>query len=70
LVEDMQIAVAELNSDGYEVVNVTPLVSGSYNSAMKFSGNPMLGPGYGGAGYGYGYSFTKGVVITARKATG
>jgi hypothetical protein len=51
-----------LNGARYEVIAVTPLTSGAYNAVMKcgWTGN-------GGVGYGYGYSFTKGVVITARR---
>jgi hypothetical protein len=62
LADDIAKAVAELNGDGYEVVAVTPLTSGAYNAEMRWGWT-----GNGGVGYGYGYSFTKGVVITARK---
>jgi hypothetical protein len=63
LADDIADAVTELNTDGYEVVAVTPLTSGAYNAEMKWGWT-----GNGGVGYGYGYSFTKGVIITARKS--
>jgi hypothetical protein len=62
LADDIAKAVAELNREGYEVVAVTPLTSGDHFAETKWGWT-----GNGGVGYGYGYSFTKGVVITARK---
>jgi hypothetical protein len=62
LADDIGKAVAELNGAGYEVIAVTPLTSGAYNAEMRWGWT-----GNGGVGYGYGYSFTKGVVLTARK---
>ena len=63
LADDIAKAVAELNNADYEVVALTPLTSGTYDTKLKFGFT-----GNGGAGYGYGFSFTKGVVITARKS--
>jgi hypothetical protein len=62
LADDIADAIADLNGAGYEVIAVTPLTSAAYNAEMKWGWT-----GNGGVGYGYGYSFTKGVVITARK---
>jgi hypothetical protein len=62
LADDIAEAVAGLNGDGYEVIAVTPLTSGDHHAETKWGWT-----GNGGVGYGYGYSFTKGVVITARK---
>ena len=64
LADDIAKAVAELNNADYEVIAVTPLTSGAYDTQLKFGFT-----GNGGAGYGYGFSFTKGVVITARKVS-
>jgi hypothetical protein len=63
LADDMATAVADLNNDGYEVVAVTSLISGAYNSDVQWAAFTTRG----GAGYGHGYSFTRGVIITARK---
>ena len=63
--KDIENKVAELNSDGYEVVSITPLISGSFAWAHNTEGGGSMG-GWG-YGYGYGYSYTEGVVIVARK---
>jgi hypothetical protein len=38
LVREMQDTIAVLNSDGYEIVAVTPVIAGNYNSETQFSG--------------------------------
>jgi hypothetical protein len=69
LAEDIAEAVARLNEEGYEIVSVTPLLSGKYDYAFDKSGGPGAGGGWG-YGYGYGYSYTEGVTIIARKVSG
>lgn len=66
LAQDIEKAIANLNSQGYEVVSVTPLTSGAYNWAYKTGGSSHAGWGYG---YGYGFSYTEGVTVVAKKST-
>lgn len=68
LSNDIDQAVSELNIDGFEVVSVTPIISGAYNYDwdQQQGGNNFGGSGYG---YGYGYSYTEGVTIIAKKST-
>lgn len=61
LTMDLQEAIAHLNKDGYDVVNVTEVISGRYAHKHDY------GAGYGW-GYGYGYSYTDGLMVIARKA--
>jgi hypothetical protein len=56
---DLQKAIAQLNNDGYEIVSVTPVISGY--------GTYKAETGAFGYSYGYGYSYTEGVIIVARK---
>ncbi|KVH72540.1 hypothetical protein WJ41_12880 [Burkholderia ubonensis] len=64
---DIELAVQQLNRDGYEVVSITPVVSGAFDFKyeVKFGG---VNHGGGGYGYGYGYSYTEGVTIIAKRA--
>jgi len=62
LSQDIEKAVHELNSEGYEVVSVSEVTSGRYSWKMNSGGVNI-----GGWGYGYGYSITEGVTIIARK---
>ena len=69
LSSDMQIAIEELNREGYEIISVTPVISGSYS---YHSDAGSIGTGLNGGwgyGYGYGYSYTEGVSIIAKKFT-
>ncbi len=52
-VVEVQDAIAALAAEGYEVVNITPLVSGSSSN---------VGTG------GWGFSYTDSVMIVAKKA--
>ncbi|WP_217704558.1 hypothetical protein [Pseudoalteromonas sp. McH1-7] len=61
LQEDLQVAINDLNNDGFEVVSVSPITSGNYNWEKGPQGN------IGGYGYGYGYSYTEGMLIVAKK---
>ena len=62
LAADIEKAVQSLNSEGYEVVSVTMITSGSH----KWDAVLRQQSGYG---YGYGYSFTEGSVIVAKKSS-
>jgi hypothetical protein len=57
---DLEAKLHELKVNGYVIVNITPIISGtySYNAqwSIKFS-----------AGYGCGFSYTHGMMIIARK---
>jgi len=64
LAKDIQLAVEQLNKDGYEVVCITETTSGRYNYDYKWSSNNNGGYGYG---YGYGYSYTEGVTVIGKK---
>ena len=65
---DIQEAILGLNSDGYVVTSITPIISGRYNYQYQANGtridNHCSG---GGFSYGYGYSITEGVVIVGQK---
>lgn len=54
---DMQAAIDRLNADGFDVIAVTPVESGAYDSEYYMQGTA-----------GYGYSYTQGVIIIARSA--
>jgi len=60
LTKDLQEVVERLNKDGYEVVSITQVISGTYN--WKASTTPSSS-----YGYGYGYSYTDGLMVVARK---
>lgn len=62
LADDLSKAVAQLNHDGYEVVTITPITTGRHHAEVLTE----FGQGIEG-GLGYGYSFTKGLIITARR---
>ena len=61
LATDIQLAIDKLNNEGYEVVCVSEVVSGNYDSQISQNGHGMFGGG------GYGYSYTEGVNIIAKK---
>ena len=62
LAQDIDKVVDELNGQGYEVISITPITSGAYSYKIL----PTFGSQCDAA-YGYGFSYTKGVVILARK---
>lgn len=72
LAKDLEIAINKLNDEGYEVANITPVISGKYNYDYKTDKNystsekHSYGWGYG-YGYGYGYSYTDSLIIIAKK---
>ncbi|MFM0649873.1 hypothetical protein PQR14_36625 [Paraburkholderia bryophila] len=76
LADEVSKAIAELNSEGYEAINVSEITSGSYryeyNSQGITSSKRILSEtekvsGGGSYGFGYGYSYTEGVLILARR---
>ena len=64
LAQDLKDAVDRLNTDGFEVISVTPVNSGNYG--LEWNSGRSGDGGYGW-GFGYGYSFTEGLIVTARK---
>ncbi|MEM6502745.1 MAG: hypothetical protein AAF685_13010 [Cyanobacteria bacterium P01_C01_bin.89] len=66
LARDIDQAVQELNSAGYEIVSISMVTSGDWNYEYRRS-YALSGYGYGA--YGYGYSYTEGAVILAKKQT-
>lgn len=68
-------AIQNLNSKGYTIVNLLPIISGSYNyhfqaegirSERRILSETEKVSGGASFGYGYGYSFTEGVTIIAK----
>ncbi len=77
LSEDMAVAIAALNATGFEVVAVTPVVSGAYafdfkaqgiTSSKRWTSETEAVSGGASYGWGYGYSYTEGVTIIAKKS--
>ncbi len=64
LAEDINAASAELESAGYEVIDVSMVTSGDYD--WKYELKPQANGGYG---YGYGYSYTQGALLLAKKTS-
>ena len=67
LANDLKEIVVALNNEGYEIVSVTPVTSGSYDWKYQVKTGGSGNNGYGGYGYGYGYSFTSSLIVTAKK---
>ena len=73
---DIAAAVESLNREGYEVVSLSPVISGAYNYEYQSQGitsSPRIFreteeiSGGGSYGYGYGFSYSEGVTVIARK---
>lgn len=60
LSNDLREAIDELNADGYEVINITPVISGSFD----YQHDTIASGGYG---YGYGFSYTDSLIVVAKK---
>lgn len=69
LADDLAKTIRDLNTEGYEVVSVTPITSGAYDWKYELKSGGFQNNGYGGYGYGYGYSFTNSLIVTAKKTT-
>ncbi len=63
LTKDLSTAIEKLNSDGYEVITVTPVISGLYD----FVGVKDRISHDDQGGYGYGYSYTDSLIIVAKQ---
>ena len=59
---DVETKINELEASGFVIVNINPVISGSY--AFKSECSAKFKAGYG---YGYGFSYTDGMLIVARK---
>ena len=65
LSSDIEQAVAKLQSEGYEVSCIVPVISGQYNYNFEA---PVINAGSRASyGWGYGFSFTEGVTIVGSK---
>ena len=76
LVLDLELVINTLNSDGYKIQSITPVISGSYNykyqaqgisSSARFIGNTEAVSGGASYGYGYGYSYTNSLIVVAEE---
>jgi hypothetical protein len=77
LSKDIEIAIQSLNQADYEVIAISPVISGNYfykyqaegiSSSKRFFSETEKVSGGASYGFGYGYSFTEGVTIVAKKA--
>jgi len=60
LSEDIEKYSNQLANEGYDIISILPVISGSWRHNTNLSGSA-------GWGYGYGYSYTDGVTIVGRK---
>ncbi|MCI6153186.1 MAG: hypothetical protein MR673_08695 [Fusobacterium perfoetens] len=76
LTDDINRAITKLNNEGYEIVSITPITSGSYRyqydagnitSSKRILHETEAVRGTSGYGFGYGFSYTESVIILARK---
>ncbi|WOT04432.1 hypothetical protein [Shewanella youngdeokensis] len=66
---DLQQAIAQLNDDGYQVVQITPITSGDFQFSDHSTDPHLLGSSVSTAGgYGYGFSYTDSLVILAEQS--
>lgn len=78
LMQDIADACNLLASEGYQVLNMVDITSGSYKYEYKglnissstriTADTEKVSSNGGGYGYGYGYSYTEGVILLACKA--
>lgn len=64
LSDDTQKILSDLESSGYEVLNITPVISGAY-SWTQYSRGSSSGSS---TCTSWGYSVTEGMMITAKKS--
>lgn len=68
LAYDLQLALSQLEEEGYEVVSIAPVTSGAHQHELKeIRSKGITGGVESGYGYAYGFSYTEGVLVTARK---
>jgi hypothetical protein len=70
LANAVEQAIQVLESQGYELLSATPVVSGEYQYSA-LSSSPRITretEAIEGGGYGYGYSYTSGVLLVARRS--
>lgn len=67
LSDDLRKAVEEQNAEGYEVVSVTPIISGDYDYVYSEGNGKKIHAHKGSYGYGYGYSFTEGLTVVVKQ---
>jgi hypothetical protein len=60
LSKDIETSINELNKEGYEVLTITPVISGDHRATYSTRERTSYG-------YGYGYSYTSGMTIIAKK---
>ena len=62
--ENINQEIVKLEDEGYEIVSITPITSGSYKYDYEA---PIINAGDRASfGWGYGFSYTEGVNILAR----
>jgi hypothetical protein len=66
LSDDTQKILSELESSGYEVLNITPVISGNYS--WKEYSSSSRASGVADTCASWGYSVTEGIMITAKKS--
>lgn len=73
---DLQKAIDELNSEGFSIKMITPVISGKYaykyqsqgiSSTQRLIAETEKVSGGASFGYGYGYSYTDSMLIIAEK---
>jgi hypothetical protein len=71
LAKDTEKALNELESEGYDIISVTPVISGRYSWAKYdsrittgFFAKPTVSPDTCAS---WGYSMTDGIMVTAKK---
>lgn len=65
LTNDLNNLLESIKNDGYEILSITPVISGAYKYDFKApTFNADSRPSYG---WGYGYSYTEGLNILAKK---
>lgn len=76
LSQDIAQAIDALNRDGYELVAISPITSGTYfyqfndqgiTSSPRILRDTEKVSGGGSYGFGYGFSYTEGVTLIAKK---
>lgn len=68
LSDDLRRIVEEQNAEGYEVVSVTPIISGDYDYVYSEGNGKKIHAHKGSYGYGYGYSFTEGLTLVVKQS--